>query len=183
MRSIRSLLGAALLAVPAGAGASVLVTGDSAAASCYKYAHNSVITDAALRECNQAFGAGLSADDRVATHVNRGIVHMLRNEDKPAETDFKAALKLDSTEAEAVLNLALLRLRQGNGEEALPLADKALALKTDRPALALYARGIANEYVGNLRAAYKDLNAAHLADPKWPLPLEELKRYQLIKKD
>jgi tetratricopeptide (TPR) repeat protein len=108
---------------------------------------------------------------------------MLRMEDAKAEADFNMALKLDSTEAEAVLNMALLRLRQGDGEQALPLADKALRMKTDRPALALYTRGIAKEYVGQLKAAYADLVAAHELDPNWPLPMEELKRYQLIKKD
>lgn len=182
MRLVLTAFGLALAAASA-SHASVLVTGDSSAASCYKYAHQSIVTDAALSECNRAFGPGLSADDRVATHVNRGIVHMLRKSDAKAEADFAMALKLDSTEAEAVLNMALLRLRQGNGEEALPLADKALRLKTDRPALALYTRGIAKEYVGQLKGAYTDLVAAHELDPKWPLPMEELKRYQLIKKD
>ena len=46
-------------------------------------------------------------------------------------------------------------------------------------ALALYARGVANEELGHLKAAYADLTQAREMAPGWKLPEEQLARYQV----
>jgi len=65
----------------------------------------------------------------------------------------------------------------GDNRAAAPLFDKALALKTSRPALAYYGRAMVNEDQGNVRQAYADLQRARELEPGWALPAQELKRY------
>jgi tetratricopeptide (TPR) repeat protein len=123
----------------------------------------------------------LDAQDRAATLVNRGVIRMLSGEHRGAERDFDAALALDPGQADAWLNKGFLRLRRGDGHAALPLLERALALQARRPALAYFARGIAHEQSGNLRAAYSDLVRARELEPGWSMPVEALARYQVIR--
>jgi hypothetical protein len=76
--------------------------------------------------------------------------------------------------------MALLRLRQGLAEDAFPLVTKAVEHGTARAALALYARGIAQEMSGDVRSAYSDLRLAAVADPQWSVPAKELTRYRVV---
>jgi Flp pilus assembly protein TadD len=100
--------------------------------------------------------------------------------DQPgADRDFDTALQMDQNEPEAWLNKGLLRLRQNRAADAMPLIERAMEAHTIRPALALYARGVANEQLGHLKAAYSDLSQARDMAPGWKLPAEQLARYQV----
>ena len=106
---------------------------------------------------------------------------MLNGEHRSAERDFDAALALHPSQADAWLNKGFLRLRRGEGQAAMPFLERALALKARRPALAYFARGIAHEQSGNLRAAYSDLVRARELEPGWSMPVEALARYQVVR--
>ena len=121
----------------------------------------------------------LETDDRAATFVNRGILYKRRGQHAEAEADFDRALQLMPTLADAWLNKGFLHLAQGRGRTALPLIEKSLELRTRRPALALFARGIAHEQTGNLKAAYADLSRARQLEPAWDAPAEALERYRV----
>ena len=167
-----------LLSAPAVAG--VVVYGNSLAEACY---HSSLLkagTSQALDECNRALAdEPLSAHDRVATFVNRGIVRVHMGNVEAADRDFDRAIQLDPAEPDSYLNKGLLRLRQDQAAAAIPLIEQAIAKKTTMPALAHYARGLAHERLGNLKAAYSDLQRARTLDPVWPLPAQQLARYQV----
>ena len=77
---------------------------------------------------------------------------------------------MDPNRSEPYLNMAILRFKQGKSADALPLFSKAIELGTDVPELAYYGRGLANEDVGNVRAAYDDLQRAVSLKPKWDAP-------------
>ncbi|MDP1908675.1 MAG: tetratricopeptide repeat protein [Hyphomicrobium sp.] len=119
----------------------------------------------------------LDLRDEVATHVNRGILYYLSGNLNAANRDYDAALAIDPTEAEAWLNKGMAALKARNSAAAAPMFEKALALKTVRPALAYYGRAIVHEDSGNASQAYADLQRARELEPRWPLPGEELKRY------
>ena len=175
------IAGYALTLVPLGAaGASVVVYGNSLAEACY---HSSLLkagTSQALEECNRALSdEPLSAHDRVATFVNRGIVRVHMGDTKAADRDFDRAILLDPAEPDSYLNKGLLRLRADQAADAMPLIDQAIAKGTTMPALAHYARGLAFERLGNVRAAYADLQRARALDPGWRLPAEQLARYEV----
>ncbi|MFL6849665.1 MAG: tetratricopeptide repeat protein [Sphingomicrobium sp.] len=152
----------------------------SLASSCYQASLVYEANNAALSDCTRALDEEpLSYSDRVATYVNRGIVRMNLRDQFGADQDFDTALKMDRNEPEAWLNKGLLRLRQNQPADAMPLIERAIQAHTIRPALALYARGVANEQLGHLKAAYTDLSQARDLAPGWKLPAEQLQRYHV----
>ena len=179
MKSLTFVGGIALLALPLSAAQSGIITiGEGFARSCYEASEAHDATPATIEACNRAFSEqALDRHDEVATHVNRGILHYLTNNLGAANRDYNAALTLDPNEAEAWLNKGMAALKARDSAAAAPMFEKALALKTVRPALAYYGRAIAHEDKGNLRQAYADLQRARDIEPRWPLPGEQLKRY------
>lgn len=157
---------------------SVTVLGKSAARSCYEAARAGRSGREQLEACNLAFEEGLVTRDKVATYVNRGIIHALRKDHQSALRDFNAAIALDPNEPEAFLNKGILMLQfDGREMEVVELANTALAKQTRKQALAYYTRAIAHEGTGNLQAAYRDYRQAAALAPEWQLPAEELKRF------
>ncbi len=180
MTKLSPLVVAALVAVPFSASASVLTVGGGYARSCYLAAVAKDVGPQAMEACNSALIVeALTPQDHVATLVNRGILYLNRADVKRATRDFDEAITLNPNEPEAWLNKAILNVRYGDAAEALPLAQKALDLKTRRPALAYFVRGIAHEDMGNLRAAYRDLQRARALEPKWNEPVVELRRFKV----
>ena len=157
-----------------------IVIGDSLASSCYRASMAPVSVRSGLEDCDRAIEEELmTAEDRAATLVNRGIIKMRSDDDRGADRDFDAALATDKDRAEAFLNKGFLRLKQGQFQAALPFFDRSIRERTIRPALAHYARGIAHEELGNVRAAYGDFVRARELDPAWTLPAQELTRFKL----
>lgn len=179
---MRSLLLAAVATsmFATGATAAVMTVGGGYAKSCYAAAQIQDARRTAVESCDKALAEqSLTPDDRVATLVNRGIIHLKRQDLARADRDFDHALALDSTQAEAWLNKAILGVRHGRSAEALPLVEKALANNTRSPALAYFVRAVALEDTGQIAAAYRDLQRARQLAPKWHEPVIELKRYKV----
>lgn len=170
----------ALFAFSVPASAAVITLGTGLAESCYHAAQARNADRQSMEACDRALTEqGLIAADRVATHVNRGVLHLLRSNVRMANADFDAALALDPTEAEAWLNKAVAHARFGRSTDAMPFVAKALEHGTRKPALAYFVRAMANEDSGNIAAAYNDLKRAQALDPKWKEPEIELRRFQV----
>lgn len=173
-----AVLAAAVAAGPAAA--SVQTMGGGYAESCYAAAESRYASKQGIDECNLALAEeGLPVEDRVATLVNRGILHLRRHDVTRANADFDAALRINPQQAEAWLNKAVVHARFGKSTDALPHLAKAFELGTRKPALAYFVRAMAYEDSGNLRAAYADLQRAHQLDPDWAEPTIELKRFKV----
>ena len=165
-------------ALPASAG--IMTIGGSYAEGCYKAAEQHSITLESLNTCDRAFTEeALTRDDEMATHVNRGILLMLRDDYGKAHSDFSTAMAMNPNRSEPYMNLAILQLRNGKSAEAVPLFSKAIELGTELPEVAYYGRALAHEDVGNVRAAYADLQRATSLKPKWAAPARDLARYQV----
>ena len=181
MRSLTFAAGIALTALPLSAAQGGIITiGEGFARSCYEASEAHLATPATIETCNRAFTEqALSPNDEVATYVNRGILYYLSGNLSAANRDYDAAIALDPNEAEAWLNKGMAALKARDSAAAAPMFEKALALRTVRPALAYYGRAIVHEDRGNIRQAYADLQRARDLEPRWTLPDEELKRYVL----
>ena len=181
MKSLILAAGVAALTLPMSAAtASVLTMGGPLAQSCYIAAEGSDPRASAIDGCTRALTEeGLLASDRAATYVNRGIVHMVGGHDQAADADFDSALAIDASLSDAYLNKGFLRLREGKGQEALPLLQKGIDAGPRRQALAYFARGVAYEQAGDYRSAYSDLVRARQMEPRWSLPGEWLAHYQV----
>ena len=122
---------------------------------------------------------GLADADRAATLVNRGIVHMSASHFDNADADFDAALRLTENLPDGWLNKGFLRLRQGNGREALPLIQRGIDGGAANMAKAIFARGVAHEQMGEFESAYADLRRAQQLAPRWSMPREYLATYRV----
>lgn len=159
-----------------------LVFGRAAMERCFQLAQGKERSPAAIDTCTVALDTfNMTSDERAGTLVNRGIIRMLAKQPVNANLDFDAALEIDPNLAEAWLNKGVNDFRIGDSASALRYADRALALHTNRPAVAYYVRGLANEDTGNLRAAYNDLQSARRIEPQWQEPSAQLARYQVRK--
>lgn len=173
---------AAAVAFSTPAVAGITVLGSTSARICYLAADGvdlPAFDD--IHHCNAAINEAIN--DRpilVATHVNRGIVRMRRNDLGGALQDFDAAIRLNPSEPEAYFNRGALFLRRQNPSEAAAMFSRALEHNTRRPALAHYGRAIANEAIGNVRGAYEDYQRASALNPEWAAPREELQRFRVI---
>lgn len=162
------------------AGAAVLTLSGPLSTNCYRAAMSNDARAAAIDGCTRALQEEpLSASDRAATLVNRGIVYMSGGHSDSADADFNAALRLDSALSDGWLNKGFLRLRLGQGRDALPLIQKGIDTGAEGRALAIFARGVAHEQMGNFNAAYADLRLAQRLEPRWKLPRQYLASYQV----
>ena len=182
---IRVLLAltAALAAAPSLAAISVLGGGE--ARRCFEAADQGRAFAASLSICDRALGTeALSARDRAATHVNRGIVYMRARDLSAAIVDYDAALKMQPKLGEAWVNRGIALVHRGGADrEAIDALTRGLDLKAERPEVAYYTRGIAHELVGDARAAYDDYTQAAALKPDWADPAEQLKRFQRVRRE
>lgn len=170
----------AILAAAAPAAGARITIGSTMARACYEAAEAHRTDQQSKRICDSALTEeGLAQHDLTGTHVNRGILFMLSGDLDMADRDYDRALALDPNEPEAWLNKGITALKRGDSQVALRLVEKAIELRTRKPAIAFYMRGIAHEETGNVRAAYADLQRARALAPNWPLPAVELQRYRL----
>ena len=184
MKALFSLTAvAALTAVPTGTASAIPVSiGNPLVNACYEAAVVERADGMSLSQCNQALRreATTSGDARVATLVNRGILRMLRDDSAGALRDFNEALVLDPMQPEAWLGKAVESWKAGNDRDALTFANRAIKLGTDKPELAYLTRGLANEGLGNVNAAYADLKRAHALAHQWAEPSAQLARYRVV---
>lgn len=158
----------------------VLTLGGPLAKVCYNHALAADGRSFAIEGCTRALNEeGLPEPDKAATYVNRGIVYMSAGRFALADADFDAALRISPGLPDGWLNKGFLRLRQGNGREALPLIQKGIDSGAGRQALAIFARGVAHEQMGNYAAAYADLRQARMLEPSWSMPREYLASYRV----
>ena len=179
----RKLMFAALLAACAfPASASVVAIGSTNARICYEAADSPSMPGlSAVRDCDEALLRDhLSAYEKVATHVNRGILHLRRNAVDLAIGDFDAAIALDPEQPEAYLNKGAAMIRRHDPAGAVQLFTVALEHNTSRPAVAHYGRAVANEAMGNINAAYQDFRRAQELAPNWREPGLELARFRVV---
>jgi tetratricopeptide (TPR) repeat protein len=182
MKSLTLAAGVAALILPlAGANSAVFSVGGPLSLLCYKAALTQDDRASELQGCSRALDEeALTSVERAATLVNRGIIEMARNQDLAADADFDAALTLNPNLPDAWLNKGFLRIRKGDGRDALPFLQQGIERKPDRQALAIFARGVAYEEMGQYRSAYADLTRAHQLEPRWSLPSEYLSHYRVI---
>jgi tetratricopeptide (TPR) repeat protein len=163
-----------------GATAAVVSVGGPLSQNCYEFALSGDTSDTGVNSCTRALSEeGLVGHDRAGTLVNRGILLMLRGRDVDANGDFDSALRLEAGLSDAWLNKGFLLLRHGDGRDALPLLQKGIDTGARRQALAIFARGVAYEQMGQFASAYADLKRAHEMEPRWAMPSEYLAAYRV----
>jgi tetratricopeptide (TPR) repeat protein len=174
-------LGLALILVAAPAAASTLI-GTTRARGCFDAATARNTGREPMRLCDLALQEeALAGRDRVATLVNRGILHMHARRTDAALGDFEAAILLDPALPEAWVNKGIALLRAGRDADAADAITKGLDLGPANPAVAYYSRAFAFEGIGRVRDAYEDFGRAAALAPDWPSPGEQLSRFKTVR--
>jgi len=177
---IRSGLAAAmLLATPAMASAQAFIIGGGMAKDCYTDVRDGRESYRALeRVCTDALQQeALTAENRAATHVNRGIARMRAERYEAAMEDYNRALEIDATLGAAYLNIGAALIFQRRFDEALEPLDTAIELDSEDLFAAYYNRAIAREQTGDIEGAYDDFQRSGELKPDWELPRRQLARF------
>ena len=177
------LFAAAAVIAPLPASAGVTVIGASSARVCYEAAEERSLPRAAeFAACDEALRSpATTPNEIVATHVNRGILHLRRGNIEQAMADFDRAMTLDPSEPETYLNRGSALMRREDSANAIAMFNEAIQRNTRRPELAYYGRGLANELSGNIRGAYQDYRRASQLAPRWDEPRIELRRFRVTR--
>lgn len=167
------------LAAASSAGASVLVLGEGLAPACSKAAFRGKADRASVETCTRALNEALATRDRAGTLVNRGVMLMRGKAYNDAARDFEDAIRLSPELGEAFVNRGVLRMADRDYAGALAQIDRGIQLGVDEPAKAYYNRAIAQEGLGDARAAWLDYRKAQSLDPEWDAPAKQLVRFKV----
>lgn len=165
-----------------GAQAAVTVIGSGSAQLCFQAADNGRATREALDFCNDALLGALTRDDRAATHVNRGVLELAMMQINAAQDDFNAGLAINANLGEGYVDRGATLIAQKKFAEAIIDINKGLSLGAKEPHIAYYDRAVAEEALGNLRAAYDDYRQALIVQPDFTRASDELKRFKIVEK-
>jgi len=170
-------------AAAANAHAAISVFGSSGPARlCYEGAERGSDPGAYVFLCDEALNASLSAHDRAATFINRGVLRLLLNEVNSALADFDSGLNIDPGIGEGYIDRGASLIEKRQFAEAIQNINKGLSLGAKKPGLAYYDRAIAHEAMGDLPAAYADYQQALVLQPDFSLASDELKRFKVVRK-
>lgn len=160
------------------AGASTLVIGSGSAQECSEAALKGRNDSRAILACTTALEVeNLNFRDKARTYVNRGVLQLRQRQFSAARADFDEAASIDPGLGEAYVNRGATFVGEERYKEGVEQIDKGLALGVKDPEKAWFNRGLANEGLGNLTAAYKDYSRAAELKPDWAPPKTELARF------
>jgi len=169
------------LAVSVSAQAQGFVIGKALRTECYESALFGSDSTHALGECDKALEVEMmSREHRAATHVNRGIIHMNRDDTAKALRDFARSEALMPSMAETYINRGGLYLRLNRAEDAIEEFDRALALEPREAHIAYHGRAMARERLDDLPNAYRDYKRALESRPGWAPARIELERFEVV---
>jgi len=171
-------LAALLAALPAQAQMTVTL-GSGAAHDCYLAAKTGLRPRGALTSCTVALDHVLSAADRAATLVNRGVIQDALKAYAAAWADYNAALRINPDLGDAYLNRGAALMRMQKSDEAIVDIKKGMALGVSLPQIGYYDLAVAEENLGLLKEAYFDYKRAVAADPAYQPALEALKFFKV----
>ncbi|WP_310475406.1 tetratricopeptide repeat protein [Sandarakinorhabdus sp.] len=154
---------------------------DELAAPCRDAAESAKPSRTQIGRCDRVIRLpGLPVTVRLAMLMNRGIALLRAGKLAKAESDFDLAIRSAPGLAEAWINKGVVVARQpGREREAVALISHGIDIGPKEPARAYFARAQALEVAGRLKEAMDDYAAAARADPDWPAPAEELKRFRV----
>jgi tetratricopeptide (TPR) repeat protein len=181
---IHYLAFAAALGAIAPAHAAVTVLGNGLAAGCFQAAEFGANPATGIVTCTDALGQEvLTAQDRAATYVNRGILRARSGDTSGALADCDRGLALNARMGEGYVDRGTVLMVLQRYPDALTDINRGIAMGAHKPQIAYYDRAIVNEAMGDVRGAYLDYKKAVELEPDFALAHEQLARFKVIRKD
>jgi len=178
-----ALMAAALVFTASSSQAAVTVIGSGLSHTCYEAAEYATNTTEGIAACTEALEeAALPTRDRAATYINRGILYSVSGDAETAIKDYNQGLALEPKLGEGYVDRGAAFIVLKQYDDAIENIDKGIALNANRLHIAYYDRAIANEALGNIRAAYEDCKKAVELQPNFTLAVERLSRFKVIRR-
>lgn len=179
--------GAGLALIGAQARAQVTIIGNGLAAVCSGDARaatrNAPVLAEGLHDCSLALdNEALTPHEAAATFVNRGVLYLTASRYADAMRDFDRALAIEPGLAETLVNRGATLLGEGRYAEAASEINRGLERRPTEPEKAYFNRAVAEERLGDLKAAYLDYQMALQLKPDWSLPRTELARFHVMRR-
>ena len=163
--------------------AAVTVLGNGVAHSCFEFAEFAGNLTDGVATCTFALEqATLSVKDRAATYINRGILLARNDQTQNALADYNRGLTMDADLGEGYVDRGAIMIVLRRYDDAVADFDKGISLGASRLQIAYYDRAIADEALGNIRAAYQDYKKAAEIQPDFALATQQLARFRVVRK-
>ncbi len=134
----------------------------------------------AVQGCTEALRyQPMATGDRVGTLINRGILRARMHDATGALDDYNEAISMDSSAAQAYLNRSATLIGLKRYSEAKSDADKAIQLNAAPLEVGYLNRAVAEEGLGNIKAAYDDYKMAVKTQPNFQPAKDELTRFKV----
>jgi tetratricopeptide (TPR) repeat protein len=180
--SLASWTFAGLLAVAIPVSAQVIVIGNTNGYHCFIAANTGIEPQQGIGVCNSALkGNQLTARDRAATRVNRGVLYDMVGRYHDAWEDFNASIEIMPKLGEGYLNRGAALMRMGRFDEALVDIEQSMKLGVSRPEVAYYDLAVTEEQLGNVTGAYHDYQRALVQAPGYTLAIAALERFNVAR--
>jgi tetratricopeptide (TPR) repeat protein len=158
------------------------VIGNGVARVCYLHTEHGLDAKDGVRICSDALANDvLSGVDRTATLINRAIERARAQDADGAMDDYQTAITIGVNPGTAYLNRSATLIALHRYADALSDCDQAIALGVKRIEIAYYNRGLADESLGKVEAAYHDFQDALKAEPDFAPAQQQLSRFRLVK--
>jgi tetratricopeptide (TPR) repeat protein len=150
-----------------------------AARNCFAAAKFGDLHGNGVEDCTTAIASGLPDEVKTRVLVNRGVIRLSDKQAAHAIEDFDKAIAMNGGLGDAYTNRGAAHLSMKQFDEARADIDKGLAIGSAEPQRAYYNRGLADEHLGDNKAAYLDFLKAAKLDPNWEAPKGELARFSV----
>lgn len=178
-----SAAGLTALVIPQSNAAVTVLGNNSLAQSCYHAADVGGDPKTGIDTCTTALETQpLAVKDRAATLVNRGIMRAELADTHGALADYDQGITINPAQGEAYVDRGATLIALKRWSDALADISKGISLGAKRPYIAYYDRAIADEALGDIRAAYEDYKKAAELEPGFTLATEQLSRFHVVRK-
>lgn len=172
-------LGLVALSVPAHA--AVVVFGRGPSLACYQAAEYGTDAKSGIELCDAAIAeSDISPRDAAATMINRSILRTHSGDYTGAVADCTHGLATDGDLAEGYVDRGVAEIMLKDWPTALADINRGIDMNTDRLEFAYYDRGIVEESMGNIRAAYEDYKKAVQLQPDFDLAAHALLHFKVV---
>ena len=139
-----------------------------------------IVSAAATIACKQAVGwAHFAPDEMGAVLANNGVLNLVRGDYQAAIADFDGALREGGDQAQALNNRGLAEASLHRYDAAAADYTAALSKSTDHAERIYFNRAMAEEDLGNIKAAFLDYRKASELAPQWQKAAKELSRFKV----
>lgn len=176
-----SFVSFSLLAFSLPVHAAVLVYGRGPSQACYQAAEFGGDPKGGIELCSEAIAdPDTTPRDVAATMINRSVLRTHSGDYDGAVVDCTGGLRMDPELAEGYVDRGVAEIMLKNWPDALADINKGIDMNTDKLEFALYDRGIVEEAMGNIRAAYDDYHKAVQIRPDFDLAAHALLHFKVV---